>query len=323
MTVYNDEVYVSDSGYNTVRKMTCDLVTKPPTTAPTFTPVPTAAPSRTPSATPTTSPSVSFVPSSAPSTAIPTSTLARCTINDFAGIERTSNNAYAGDGGQASSAKFSAPYGVWANSNSQELYVADLNNNRARKVNLNSNLISLVAGGASSGTVGATYPTGNKATASNIYLKPHHVCGDSAGTIYLVEQLAFKVRKVTSAGILSTFAGSGTYAPPTNGAATSSPLTNFYHCTVDSSADVYLAVQSSNTVNRVKASTGIMSLFAGNGQSSPIGLNGPTLTSSVIHAPYSLFIDSLANLFVSDSGSNLVRKTVLGSNTLTTVAGEL
>ncbi len=244
-----------------------------------------------------------------------------CSIQAFAGIERTAQNIiYGGDGGQASSASFSKLYGVWANTNSQELLIADRDNNRVREVNLNTNIISLVAGGVTSGTLGVNFPTGSKATGANIYLKPYHVCGDSVGQVYIVEQAALKVRKVDFSGIISTFAGSGANTSPVNGAATSTGLPDPQHCGVDSNADVYLAEAGSFRVYKIQQSNGILARFAGNGNASPATQSGVP-TSSAIGLPHNLFIDSVGNFFMTDATNQRVRKTVLGSNLLITYAG--
>ncbi len=68
--------------------------------------------------------------------------------------------------------------------------------------------------------------------------------------------------------------------------------------------------------------TGIINLFAGTlSVDSPSGFNGPTLTSSIIVIPSVVFIDTVGNLFVNEYNSGRIRKTVLGSDILTTYVG--
>lgn len=105
----------------------------------------------------------------------------------------------------ASSAYFHTPSDVWVNT-IQDVFIADAVNCRIRKVTKSTGLVSTIAGSTSCG-----YSTSTIATTA--YLNnPLAVCGDLAGTIYFVQE--GHARKVTSAGAISTVAGSSTTALP-------------------------------------------------------------------------------------------------------------
>jgi sugar lactone lactonase YvrE len=108
--------------------------------------------------------------------------------------------SYNGDGIPATTAKLSFPYGV-AFDGSGNFYIADNGNGRVREVNT-SGIISTVAGNGTCGYTG----DGGSATAAEVC--PYSVALDKAGTIYVVDSSAGRIRKV-SGGIITTFAGAG------------------------------------------------------------------------------------------------------------------
>ncbi len=299
MVAYQGYVFVSELSNNIIRKMTCDLIAMP-----------------------------SIPPTPAPSTRVPTSTASpttpfvnpnSCVVDAFAGVQRTSALIlYKGDGGQATSASFSNQAGLWINPTSQDLYIADQYSYRARKVNLNSRVITTFAGVGASSPSNAAY----SGPATSAVLGPYHVCGDTIGSIYIVERSNYVVRKVGTDGILSTFAGTGDFTGDLgiDGPATSATLASMYHCVVDFIGEVYLTFTNKHFVRTVDF-VGNLVAFAGTGVNTPAGLSGGALTSTPLAYPDNMFIDSVGNMFITELSAR-VRKTVLGSNILTTYAGE-
>jgi uncharacterized protein (TIGR03437 family) len=107
-----------------------------------------------------------------------------------------------GDGGQATAVSLAHPTGV-AIDLAGNLYIAEANGNRVRKVS-NAGIISTVAGNGSSTSSG----DGGQATQAGVD-SPYHVAVDSGGNIYITQINDARVRLVTSSGNITTIAGTG------------------------------------------------------------------------------------------------------------------
>ena len=164
------------------------------------------------------------------------------TVTTVAG---TGTAGFSGDGGQATAARLSAPVRL-AFDTAGNLYIADSGNNRIRKVTP-SGVISTVAGNGTAGNTG----DGGQATAARLRT-PYDMAVAPNGTMYIADRGNNKVRKVTPAGIISTFAGSGTAGY--NGddiAATTARLNAPYSVDVDATGNVYIADYDNERVRMV------------------------------------------------------------------------
>src|SRR4029077_3453348 len=126
-------------------------------------------------------------------------------VNFFAG---NGTYGYLGDGWLATSAELTNPYGVAKDSNGN-VYIADTNNCLVRKVNT-AGVISTVAGvviGGTSPRCGFT-GDGGPATSAELYY-PYGLAVDSKNNLYIADNSNNAIRKVTTAGIISTIAGIG------------------------------------------------------------------------------------------------------------------
>lgn len=221
---------------------------------------------------------------------------------------------YAGDGGPASSAEFSQPDGVALDS-AGNLYVADKINSVIRKVST-SGTITTVAGNGTAGYSG----NGQAATSAELY-RPFSVAVDVAGNIYIGDTFNNVVRKVSTSGIITTVAGTGTggYSGD-GGAATSAQLADPFGVAVDAAGNLYIADSLNNVIRKV-SSSGNISTVAGN-QSKGAGYSGDgsAATSAQLNQPYGLAVDQAGNIFIADTFNNVVRR-VSTSGVITTVAG--
>ncbi len=219
---------------------------------------------------------------------------------------------FSGDNGPATNARLGNPQGIAVDS-AGNLYIADLDNNRIRKVS--NGVITTVAG---SGLVGFS---GDNGPATSAQLNsPYGVAIDSAGNLYISDTENQRIRKVSN-GVITTVAGNGTAGfSGDNGPAASATLGTPLGIAVDFAGSLYFADRDNNRVRKV--ANGMITTVAGNGTQGFGGDNGPA-TIAQFSNPISVAVDSSGNLYITDSRNNRVRKvsngviiTVVGGGTL-------
>ena len=223
-----------------------------------------------------------------------------------------------GDGGLAISANLNAPIDL-ALDGAGNLFIADYNDNRVRKVTLTTGVISTVAGnGVSCSSPTATCGDGGTATSANLHLV-RGIAFDTAGNGYISDMSDNRIRRVNAAtGDISTIVGNGTQcASPTNscgdgGAATSANLYSPNNLAVDLAGNLYFSDYSDQRVRKVSAATGIISAFAGSGTQCAATTNacgdGAIAASANFSSPTGIAIDSSGNIYISDFLDNRIRK---------------
>ena len=226
-------------------------------------------------------------------------------------IAGNGNPGYAGDNGAASSSQLSFP-GALAVDASGFVYVADTGNNRVRKI-VNGN-INTVAGNGTSGYSG----DGSSATSATLS-SPSGLAVDSAGNIYISDYGNNVIRKVSPAGVISTYAGNGGQGYSGDGGqATAAALNGPLGLALDSSGNLYIA-DSGNHAVRVVSSTGGIKTFAGTGTLGDAG-DGLLAANALLATPTGIVLDSTGNVYISDAGQNRIR-VVTPAGLILTVAG--
>ena len=250
--------------------------------------------------------SVTCIPASAQMQIVPG-------ITTFAG---NGTAGYSGDGGAATSAELNSTQGVAIDS-AGNLYIADWQNNRVRKVDAATGVITTIAG---TGTAGYS---GDGAAATGAMLKgPTGVLVDTAGNVYIADQANNRVRKVDAGtGVITTIAGNGTTGfSGDGGLATNAAMFSPTDLIFDSAGDLYISDDGNHRIRKVAAGTGVITTVAGNGTPGYSGDNGAA-TSAELYYPAGMVVDSAGNLYIADTFNNRVRKVAAGTGVITTYAG--
>lgn len=152
---------------------------------------------------------------------------------------------FGGDGGQATSAGLSYPLGISIDT-SGNLYIADQANNRIRKVT-SSGIISTVAG---NGAVGFSGDGGPATSAS--FRTVRDVAADNSGNLYVSDSGNYRIRKISSAGGISTIAGNGTRGFSGDGGPAINASINYSTgVATDAAGDMLFTDQGNNRVRKV------------------------------------------------------------------------
>lgn len=222
-----------------------------------------------------------------------------------------------GDGGQATKAALECPSGLAVAGGSLYIADADVNagrgvassgttSNRIRKVD-SSGTITTVAGTGSSGFGG----DGGPATAAKLS-SPSGVALDGAGNLYIADTANNRVRKVDTAGKISTVAGNGDSGVGIDAVlATKTPVTSPTGVAFDPAGNLIIAESGFARIRKVNGS-GIISTIAGNGIPGFSGDGGPA-TSATLDLPTQLAYDSGGNLLFSDRENGRIRRIEAGT----------
>jgi sugar lactone lactonase YvrE len=211
--------------------------------------------------------------------------------------------------GTGSAARFSLPHGVAVDS-AGNLYVADSVNYTVRKVTPEG-AVTTLAGLA--GAFGSADGTGVAAR----FERPDGVEVDTNGNLYVTDYDANTIRKVTSAGEVTTLAGSAGNAGTNDGTGTNALFNGPWGLAVDSAGYAYVADSGNDTIRKVTP-TGAVTTLAGSA-GNPGSADG-TGTNALFSSPRGLAVDSAGNLYVADYNNSTVRK-VTPTGVVTTLAG--
>ena len=234
------------------------------------------------------------------------------------------SGGFAGDGGPATEARLSSPYGI-ALDGSGNLFIADRGTHRIRRVDAMTGVITTVAGGGAGGD-------GGPATAAGLN-SPNDITLDKSGNLYITEGPPWRVRRVDAVtNTITTVAGSGEEfvfdpeAPPSGdfsgdgGPATEAGLFLPVGIAVDGSGNLYFADSSNNRIRRVNAVTDIITTVAGREPGGSLG-DGEPATVAELSGPKGILLDGSENLYIADSENHRIRRVDSETGIITTIAG--
>jgi hypothetical protein len=192
--------------------------------------------------------------------------------------------------------------------------------------NTEDNVVASIVGSATTTIAGSYEGTGESgdggpATAATLG-QPTALARDKAGDLFLADTEDDVVREITPDGTIHLVAGNGTegFRGQFGGPATRAELDSPQGVAVNAKGDVFIADTLNNVVREVTPG-GSISTVAGNGTAGYRGDNGPAWRAE-LSSPTGLAVDALGNLYVADSGNNVIRR-VSTNGIITTVAGDV
>ena len=227
---------------------------------------------------------------------------------------------YWGDHGPAIDARLKKPHGVCGYESPAPvyLYFSDPSNYQIRRVDLEDNFLTKAAG-----TIWAGYNGDNiLATWANLNY-PFGVHVDASGNVLIADTYNHRIRKVNAkTGIITTVAGNGSKGfSGDGGPATSARIKYPFSLYVDARGNIFIADTYNYRIRKVDGATGIITTVVGDGHKRFKGDGGPATDASV-DMVYDVAVDNVGNLFVVDTGNQIVRKVDATTGIIDTVAGQ-
>lgn len=208
--------------------------------------------------------------------------------------------------GTGTAAGFWAPYGITADA-SGNLYVGEWANQAVRKITPAAVVTTL----AGSGTSGSQNGTGTAAS----FNQPVGLAADASGNIFIADYINHLIRKITPAGVVTTFAGSGS-AGLTDGNGTAASFNGPFALAFDAGGNLIVADYLNHAVRKITPS-GNVTTIAGNGTA---GYTDATGAAARFNRPAGLAVDAANNIFICDAQNNRIRK-ITAAGVVTTIAG--
>ena len=215
-------------------------------------------------------------------------------------VAGTGEVGYSGDGGPGDQAMLREPNDCFLDGKGG-LLIADIQDQRIRRLDLTSGMISTFAGNGDKERSGDGKPA-----LESSFLGSRAVCMDSKGNTYIAEREGNGVRKIDASGIMSTVAGTGERGYEGDGgpaltATWGSPKA--LRC--DAQDNVVVVDTENHAIRVIHADSGIVTTIAG-GRLGGEGDGGPA-TEAAMDRPHGCGIDIDGNIFVADSNNHRVR----------------
>jgi sugar lactone lactonase YvrE len=237
-------------------------------------------------------------------------------ITTVAGTGPTTDEApgdYTGDGGPATAARLYYPQGLAVDA-AGNLFIADSENHRIRKVRPDGTITTVAGSGPTGPDKGSSTGDGGPAIAATLR-GPMCLAVDGSGNLFFTEKdplgtsaavggytgPRFQVRKVSADGIITTVASNGVKGfSGDGGLAMEASLDNPSGVAVDMAGNLFIADYNNYRVRKVDPN-GMISTVAGTGMNPYVG-DGVLATATGLRGPEGLVIDAAGNLLISDSG---------------------
>ena len=211
--------------------------------------------------------------------------------------------------GTGDAARFNLPYGL-AVDRSNVIYVADSSNHTIRKISP-AGVVSTLAG--LPGVWGTNNGTGGAAR----FHTPTGVTLDPSMDVFVADYFNHAIRKITPAGLVSTFAGRLGISGTLNGTGTAARFNNPSSVAADGRTNIFVADYGNQTIRKITSAAAVTT-FAGLALTS--GSTDGTGSAARFLAPNGVALDAATNIYVADNGNSTIRK-ITPAAVVTTFAG--
>ena len=212
--------------------------------------------------------------------------------------------------GTGAAAQFGSPIGI--TTDGKNLYVADTGNNTIRKIVISTGVVTTLAGTA--GVAGSADGTG----AAALFSMPAGITTDGTN-LYVVDFFNNTIRKIViSTGVVTTLAGTAGVAGSADGTGAAALFDGPVGITTDGT-NLYVSEQNNNTIRQIVIATGVVTTLAGTAGTS--GSADGTGAAARFSGPALITTDG-KNLYVTEFINNTIRKIVISTGVVTTLAGD-
>lgn len=221
-------------------------------------------------------------------------------VTTFAGGTQGFTNA------TGSSAQFNVPLGICMDATGN-FYAGDIGNYAIRKISPSA-IVTTLAGGSEGNTNGS----GGAAS----FRQPVGVCADAGGNIYVADNKNHLIRKITAAGVVTTFAGSGV-AGNADGTGTAAQFEEPYGICIDAQGNLYIADNVSSRIRKITPAA-VVTTIAG---TAGTGFADGNAAIAKFDQPNGVCVDAQGNIYVTDYNNNRIRK-ITPAGVVSTFAGD-
>ena len=217
----------------------------------------------------------------------------------------TGKKGFSGDGGPADKADFGGIYSVALDFNSENLYIADLDNRRIRKYNIKSGIVTTVAGNGEKGV-----PRNSSMATNAPLVDPRAVAVDITGAIYILERAGHALRFVDNRGRIATLVGTGEKGFSGDGGdPLEAKLNGPKDLCVDHEGSILIADTENHVIRKYVPRERTLVRVAGTGKKGDKGIGGSPLEAE-LSQPHGVAVDSTGALYIADSSHDRVLKIV-------------
>ena len=214
--------------------------------------------------------------------------------------------------GAATSAEFDNPTGLVADA-SGNIYISDKFNNRIRKI-AGDGTVTTIAGNGIAGYVDSQDGTPE-------FYAPQGLAIDATGNIFVADYGNNVIRKITPAGVVSTYAGNGNAGFVDGAASKVAAFNGPAGVAFDPKGNLFVADRNNNMIRKISPAGGV-SLYAGVLRP---GYTNITVDSAIgswgaFHHPNGIAVDASGNVYVADLDNNAIRQ-ITPAGVLSTIAG--
>jgi serine/threonine protein kinase/sugar lactone lactonase YvrE len=199
--------------------------------------------------------------------------------------------------GSGSNARFWAPFGIVVDG-SGNVYVADTANNTIREITPNG-IVSTLAGFAA-------HPGSKDGIGANAQFRnPWSVAVDGMGNVFVADMSNDTIRKITPAGVVTTLAGQAGMTGSVDGFGGDARFNDPFAVAVDNAGNVYVSDSANNAIRKITPGGAVVTLAGLPGYAGSADGNG---NDARFWNPQGLAVDGAGNIYVADTGNNLIRK---------------